>query len=230
MPGAKTVAGKGLARLETEVDDGKLGRDDTLGVTVRALLEPHRPYLGSDGREPATLTTYRYYVRSPAEDPVARSKVRRLTTWGLDEPDTRARAWTTATGRLTGPEAVVEVEVVAYRAGDRVVILTPERAAVLVTSQRATVTTVDPDTGRLVVRTDHDRQVTLGAGQIGTDRVGHADATTMHRLQGFTVERAHLYADGGGNDLRGQADPSLPVEHLDSGPLTGVVTQAPGQD
>jgi len=43
--------------------------------------------------------------------------------------------------------------------------------------------------------------VTLGAGQLGPDRVGHAYATTVHRFQGSTVDRSHLYADGGGREL-----------------------------
>jgi len=70
----------------------------------------------------------------------------------------RARAWMTATGRLTGPE--LGIDGVAYRAGDRVVTLAPDHTAGLVTSQRATVTTVttvDPDSGTISVRTDDDR-------------------------------------------------------------------------
>jgi len=115
------------------------------------------------------------------------------------ELNSRARAWMTATGRFTGPE--LGIDGVAYRAGDRVVTLAPDPAAGLVTSQRATVITVDPDSGSLVVRTEDDRQVTLGPGQLGPDRVGHAYATTVHRFQGSTVDRAHLYADGGGREL-----------------------------
>ena len=79
--------------------------------------------------------------------------------------------------------------------------LAPDHAAGLVTSQRATVTAVDPAGGCLVVRTDDDRQVTLGAGQLGPDRLGHAYATTVHHFQGSTVDRTHLYADGGGREL-----------------------------
>ncbi len=132
----------------------------------------------------------------------AAGAVTALLAWrraNVAEPNTRARAWMAATGRLTGPE--VEVDGVAYRAGDRVVTLTPDHTAGLVTSQRATVTTVDPDAGSLVVRTEDDRQVTLGAGQLGPDRVAHAYARTVHRFQGSTVDRSHLYADGGGREL-----------------------------
>lgn len=69
-----------------------------------------------------------------------------LLAWrraNVAELNARARAWMAATGRLTGPE--VEVDGVSYRAGDRVVALAPDRAASLVTSQRATVTDVHSD-------------------------------------------------------------------------------------
>ena len=90
--GTKTAAKKELARVETEVNDGKLGRADTLGVTVGALLERYLRHLESEGGAPKTLTTYRYYARRLAEDPIARIKVRRLTTWDLNELDDRLAA------------------------------------------------------------------------------------------------------------------------------------------
>jgi len=113
--------------------------------------------------------------------------------------NSRARSWMAATGRLSGPE--LEVDGVAYRAGDRVVTLAPDHAAGLVTSQRATVTTVDPTARIVMVRTNDDLQVTLRSDQLVPDRLGYAYATTVHRFQGSTVDRAHLYADGGGREL-----------------------------
>ena len=125
-----------------------------------------------------------------------------LLAWrrpNVAELNSRARAWMAATGRLTGPELAVDG--VSYRAGDRVVALAPDRDAGLVTSQRATITTVNVDTGTVGVRTDDGRQVTLTGGQLDAGRLGHAYATTVHRFQGSTVERAHLYADGEGREL-----------------------------
>lgn len=49
--GTKTAARKELARLEMEVNDGKLGRADILGVTVGTLLERFLRRLESEGRE-----------------------------------------------------------------------------------------------------------------------------------------------------------------------------------
>lgn len=37
--------------------------------------------------------------------------------------------------------------------------------------------------------------------QLGNDRLDHAYAVTVHRMQGATVDRAHVFADGGGREL-----------------------------
>ena len=125
-----------------------------------------------------------------------------LLAWrraNVAELNNRARAWMAATGRLTGPELAVGG--VSYRAGDRVVALAPDRDAGLVTSQRATITHIDLDTATVMLRTGDGRQVALTGDQLGAVRVGHAYATTVHRFQGSTVDRAHLFADGGGREL-----------------------------
>ena len=125
-----------------------------------------------------------------------------LLAWrraNVAELNSRARAWMADTGRLTGPE--LDVAGISYRAGDKVVALARDRNAGLVTSQRATISHVDVDTTTVMLRTTDGHQVALTAGQLGADRLGHAYATTVHRFQGATVERAHLYADGGGREL-----------------------------
>jgi hypothetical protein len=111
-----------------------------------------------------------------------------------------ARDWMGATGRLTGPELTTPAGVV-YQAGDRVVALAPDHDAGLVTSQRGTVQAVDTDAGSVVVGLDDGSHVTLAGDQLGSDRLGHGYAATVHRAQGVTVERTHLYADGGGREL-----------------------------
>jgi hypothetical protein len=116
------------------------------------------------------------------------------------ELNRRARAWMEATGRLSGPELACPGGA-AYRAGDRVVTLAPGAAGTLVTSQRATIEAVEPEAGALVLRTDDGRQVRLAGEELGADRLGHGYATTVHRGQGSTTARAHLFADGGGREL-----------------------------
>jgi conjugative relaxase-like TrwC/TraI family protein len=111
-----------------------------------------------------------------------------------------AREWMQATGRLSGPELVCPGGL-AYRAGDRVVALAPGPDRSLVTSQLGTVVSVDPQQDTLILRTDDGRDVTLTSDQAGAERLGYSYATTVHRLQGSTVARGHLYVDGGGREL-----------------------------
>ena len=53
----------------------------------------------------------------------------------------------------------------------------------------------------MALRTGDGRRISLSAGDAGADRLGHAYATTVHRSQGATTTRAHLFADGGGREL-----------------------------
>jgi hypothetical protein len=61
--------------------------------------------------------------------------------------------------------------------------------------------TLGAETGSFTVRTDDGRTHTLGADQIGPDKLAHGYATTVHRSQGATFDTAHLYANGGGREL-----------------------------
>jgi hypothetical protein len=116
------------------------------------------------------------------------------------ELNRHARAWMEAAGRLTGPELAGPGGAV-YRAGDRVVTLAPGPRGSLVTSERATVELVDATTGSLRLRTDDGRLVRVSGVETGADRLALRYATTVHRSQGSTVARAHLFADGGGREL-----------------------------
>jgi hypothetical protein len=112
----------------------------------------------------------------------------------------RAREWMEATGRLSGPELVCPGGY-AYRAGDRVLSLAPAAGGRLVTSQRAVIAAVDRAAEALTLRTDDGQFVRLGAEETGSDHLGYGYAATVHRCQGSTTERAHLFADGGGREL-----------------------------
>jgi hypothetical protein len=52
-----------------------------------------------------------------------------------------------------------------------------------------------------VLRTEDRRRVTLSGEDISAERLAHGYAVTAHRSQGQTVERAHVYVDGGGREL-----------------------------
>ena len=111
-----------------------------------------------------------------------------------------ARTWMESAGRLSGPEVVCPGGN-AYRAGDEVVTLAPGPGGSLVTSERAVIQAVHPATGSIDLRTSDGREVRLTGEEASTERLGYGYATTVHRSQGSTVTRAHLFADGEGREL-----------------------------
>jgi hypothetical protein len=110
----------------------------------------------------------------------------------------RARAWMEAVGRLSGPACPGPH---AYRAGARVFTLAPGADGRLVTSQRAVITAVDVPGQTLTLRTDDGQHVLVGREDAAADRLDYSYATTVHRSQGSTTGRAHLFADAGGREL-----------------------------
>ncbi len=116
------------------------------------------------------------------------------------ELNTRARTWMAATSRLTGP-ALVAPGGQTYRAGDWIVTLAPGARGELVTSERGTVTGVDPTAGTLFARMDDGRVQRFGTEDTGAERLSHGYAVTVHRSQGSTVDTAHRLDDGGGREL-----------------------------
>jgi hypothetical protein len=110
-----------------------------------------------------------------------------------------ARAHWDHAGRLTGPELEAPGGR-RYAQGDRVVFLAPVPDAGLVTSQRGTINAVDVDHETLVIDVGR-RRVTLSGEAIDAQHLDHGYATTVHRAQGATYDRAHALATGGGREL-----------------------------
>jgi conjugative relaxase-like TrwC/TraI family protein len=126
-----------------------------------------------------------------------------LLAWkraNVAELNTRARAAIEAAGVLQGPE-IQAPGGRRYRAGDKIVLLSPVNEAGLVTSERATVTSVEVGRGALCLLTQDGRRVRLGGEDISSERLDHAYAMTVHRTQGATTEISHLFSDGGGREL-----------------------------
>jgi conjugative relaxase-like TrwC/TraI family protein len=90
----------------------------------------------------------------------------------------------------------------SYAVGDRVVALAPDPERRWVTSQQGTVTAIDAPARTITVSFDDTTEpVEMRGEQLDERHLDHAYATTVHRAQGATVDRTHLYADGGGREL-----------------------------
>ena len=108
-----------------------------------------------------------------------------------------ARARLVGFGEVGGPELEAPGGR-RYAAGDRVVLLSPGGGR-WVTSQRAEVMAVGTD--RLTLCFDDGRHEVLAGDELDDEHLDHAYALTAHRNQAATVERAHVFADGGGREL-----------------------------
>ena len=111
-----------------------------------------------------------------------------------------ARERMVADGRVGGPELVAPGGT-HFAVGDRIVTLAPLVHGQIVTSERGVVVAVGQDQEHLMVRLENGRQHRLERDEIGTDRLAHGYATTIHRSQGATHDVAHVYEDGGGREL-----------------------------
>ena len=110
-----------------------------------------------------------------------------------------ARDKMSASQRLSGPELTAPGG--RYAAGDRVVALAPGSQGQVVTSERGVVVSVDPEAERLVALMDDGRQQVFERDEMGAAQLAHGYATTVHRSQGATCGRGHVYEDGGGREL-----------------------------
>ena len=103
-------------------------------------------------------------------------------------------------GQLSGPELEAPGGR-RYRAGDRVITLSPGPQGAWVNSQRAVVKSVDLDGSSLVAVTPEGTELHMGPKDIGADQLGYSFALTAHRAQGTTVDATYALADGGGREL-----------------------------
>ena len=162
-------------------------------------------FYASSGRvvvAPARGEALERMVKAWSRD-VDQSKDAAMFAWrraNVMELNRLAREKMAAEGRLTGPE--IEAPGGArYSAGDRIVTLAPGADGKVVTSERGLVFLVDPERERLVARMDDGREQVFERDELIASKVAYGYATTVHRSQGATCERAHVYEDGGGREL-----------------------------
>ncbi|HET7719051.1 MAG TPA: hypothetical protein VFK43_03725, partial [Acidimicrobiales bacterium] len=77
----------------------------------------------------------------------------------------------------------------------------PGAGGEIVTSECGTVLAVDVARRELAATMDDGRLQRFGPEELDAAHLAHAYAITVHRSQGATVGRAHIYEDGGGREL-----------------------------
>ena len=89
--------------------------------------------------------------------------------------------------------------------------LAPSGDGRYLTSERGTVTAIGNES--LTVRFDDGPSEILVGDELRADRLDYAYAVTVHRTQGATVDRAHVFADVGGRELAYVANEPRPRHH-----------------
>ena len=192
----------------------------TLGQNLRQVDPTEREALDHlrAGSVPHAVDWYRTHGRIHAEPSRQRSVAEMTSAWAADAHAGRdslllayrrdnvhalnqaARTEWERLGHLTGPELHAGTGRV-FRAGDRIITLTPGPGGAWTTSQQATVTAVNLEQHSITAVTPDGLRVHITGEYLGADRVAYGYAITAHRSQGATVDTAHVLADGGGREL-----------------------------
>ncbi|MDE0803662.1 MAG: AAA family ATPase [Acidimicrobiales bacterium] len=113
----------------------------------------------------------------------------------VDQLNAIARARMTIDHQLTGPELTTTGER-TFQTGDRVLALRNDRRRGLTNGSLGTITAVDIDARTLTVRLDTGQNCEVSTKYLDAGHLAHGYATTAHKAQGLTCDRALLL----GND------------------------------
>jgi len=106
-----------------------------------------------------------------------------------------ARRRVESEGLLSGPTLEARAGL-TFQAGDRIVVRTNWYSHTdLRNGQTGTVTQVDPESGRLTFRRDHDQVEVVLPKRYVDQSVEYGYAQTIHTAQGHTYDRVHVYVD-----------------------------------
>lgn len=114
----------------------------------------------------------------------------------VDQLNAIARARMTIDGRLTGPELTTVDGERNFQAGDRVLALRNDKRRGLTNGSVGTITAVDAKARALTVQLDTGARCEVSTKYLDAGHLAHGYATTAHKAQGLTCDRALLL----GND------------------------------
>ena len=130
------------------------------------------------------------YLAARAEGQVAMFAPRRADAEDLNR---RTRAVLFERGELTGPEAVFGGR--GFVVGDVVMTTRNDCWAGVMNGTRGVVTAIDVEERTLSVRTDAGADIALPSRYLDAGHLSHAYATTAHKVEGMTVDRAFFLGD-----------------------------------
>ena len=105
----------------------------------------------------------------------------------------RARALMRVEGRIASEE--LEIAGQRFSVGDRVMTLKNTRRLGVINGTRATIRSLDVESGSITIRRDDGTDVTLPASYLGAGHLTHAYAITGHKAQGMTTQKAFVLGD-----------------------------------
>ena len=133
--------------------------------------------------------------RDVQSDPLQEAVMVALRRRDVSDLNERARAHMRAAGALGCNEIVAADR--AFAIGDHIVTATNDRILAVANGERGRVSAVDGATRSVRVRLGN-REIELPARYLDAGSLDHGYAMTAHRLQGATVDRAHVL---GSDDL-----------------------------
>ncbi len=130
------------------------------------------------------------YLAARSESQVAMFAPRRADAEDLNR---RTRALLFERGELTGPDVVFGGR--GFVVGDVVMATRNDRWAGVINGTRGVVSEIDAEQGTLSMRIDAGTDITLGSRYLDAGHLTHAYATTAHKVEGMTVDRAFFLGD-----------------------------------
>jgi ATP-dependent exoDNAse (exonuclease V) alpha subunit len=89
----------------------------------------------------------------------------------------------------------IEIDGQVFAVGDSVMALSNRRRVDITNGDRGVITDVNPARAEVTVQLDRGHAVTLPTTYLRADNLTYAYATTIHKAQGLTCDRALLLAD-----------------------------------